>query len=171
MFGLSPLRCYKDNTFSREIQIGLTFRNTPWIVKMQRFAADGVWRVVYYEAARSGEKCTALCFCKVCVQRQFSLVNCSVCVLPENRVSWNTCVSRKKRNRINSWDYKLSHPSSVLARCAIRYIVQCPHARRGPLSRYPPYFLVTTQVDFHWKAMYRTLLATCGSAKMEYKDT
>ena len=25
MFGLSPLRCYKDNTFSREIQIALTF--------------------------------------------------------------------------------------------------------------------------------------------------
>ena len=85
--GLSPLRQDKDTTFSREIQIALTSRNTLRNVKMQRFAADGVWRVVYYEAARSGEKCTALCFCKVCVQRQFSLVNCSVCVLPENRVS------------------------------------------------------------------------------------
>ena len=46
MFGLSPLRCYKDNTFSREIQIALTFRNTPRNVKMQRFAAASLARVL-----------------------------------------------------------------------------------------------------------------------------
>ena len=48
--GLSPLRWYKDNTFSAEIQIALTLRNTPLIVTLQRFAADGVWRILYYEA-------------------------------------------------------------------------------------------------------------------------
>ena len=43
---------YKDTTFRREIQIALTFRNTPRNVKMQRFAADGGWLVLYYEARR-----------------------------------------------------------------------------------------------------------------------
>ena len=43
---------YKDTTFFREIQIALTFRNTPRNVKMQRFAADGVGQVLYYEAAQ-----------------------------------------------------------------------------------------------------------------------
>ena len=38
-YGLSPLRWYKDNTFSAEIQIELTFRNTLPSIKMQRFAA------------------------------------------------------------------------------------------------------------------------------------
>ena len=40
---------YKYTTFSREIQIALTSRNTPRNVKMQRFAADGVRQVLYYE--------------------------------------------------------------------------------------------------------------------------
>ena len=44
---------YKDTTFFAEIQIALTFRNTPRNVKMQRFAADGVGQVLYYEAAHS----------------------------------------------------------------------------------------------------------------------
>ena len=39
VYGLSPLRWYKDNTFSARIQIALTFRNTLANVKMQRFAA------------------------------------------------------------------------------------------------------------------------------------
>ena len=34
------------------MQIALTFRNNPPNVKMQRFAADGRWRVLYYEEAR-----------------------------------------------------------------------------------------------------------------------
>ena len=41
---------YKDTTFLGEIQIRLTFRNTSRNVKMQRFAADGVGHVLYYEA-------------------------------------------------------------------------------------------------------------------------
>ena len=49
VYGLSPLRCYKDTIFSREMQIALTFRNTPPNVKMQRFAADGLCDVLYYE--------------------------------------------------------------------------------------------------------------------------
>ena len=40
---------YKYTTFSREIQIALTFRNNRRNVKMQRFAADGGWQVLYYE--------------------------------------------------------------------------------------------------------------------------
>ena len=40
---------YKYTTFFAEIQISLTFRNTQATVKMQRFAADGGWRVLYYE--------------------------------------------------------------------------------------------------------------------------
>ena len=47
--GLPPFSYYKDNTFFREIQIALTLRNTPLTVKMQRFAAAKVWRVLYYE--------------------------------------------------------------------------------------------------------------------------
>ena len=50
IYGLSPLRKYKDNTFSHEDQIALTLRNTPLDIHLQRFAADGVWRVLYYEA-------------------------------------------------------------------------------------------------------------------------
>ena len=41
---------YKYTTFSAEIQIALTFRNTRWNVKMQRFAAARVRQVLYYEA-------------------------------------------------------------------------------------------------------------------------
>ena len=33
MFGLSPLRCYKDNTFLREIQIALTFEYNSEMLK------------------------------------------------------------------------------------------------------------------------------------------
>ena len=54
LYGLSPLRWYKDNTISAEIQIALTFRNTRANVKMQRFAAARIWRVLYYEG-RIGE--------------------------------------------------------------------------------------------------------------------
>ena len=42
---------YKDTTFFREIQIALTLRNILSTVNLQRFAAAGVWRVLYYEAA------------------------------------------------------------------------------------------------------------------------
>ena len=42
---------YKDTTFFLEIQIALTFRNSLQNVKMQRFAADGVARMLYYEGA------------------------------------------------------------------------------------------------------------------------
>ena len=52
--GFSPLRSYKDNTFSCKNQIALTFRNTPQMLKMWRFAADGVWQVLYYEAHLEG---------------------------------------------------------------------------------------------------------------------
>ena len=45
---------YKYTTFSCEIQIGLTFRNIPRNVKKQRFAADRVGHVLYYEAVYSG---------------------------------------------------------------------------------------------------------------------
>ena len=45
---LSSLQ-YKYTTFFAEIQIPLTFRNTLATVKMRRFAADGSWRVLYYE--------------------------------------------------------------------------------------------------------------------------
>ena len=45
---------YKDTAFSREIQIALTFRNTLGNVKMQRFAADGGGRVLYYGARTAG---------------------------------------------------------------------------------------------------------------------
>ena len=40
---------YKYTTFFAEIQIPLTFRNTPTKVKMRRFAAASLWRVLYYE--------------------------------------------------------------------------------------------------------------------------
>ena len=40
---------YKYTTFFREIQIALTFRNSPRNVKMQRFAAARVGHVLYYE--------------------------------------------------------------------------------------------------------------------------
>ena len=45
---------YKYTTFLGEIQIALTFRNTPRNVKMQRFAAASLRHVLYYEAG-SGE--------------------------------------------------------------------------------------------------------------------
>ena len=45
---------YKYTTFFAEIQIPLTFRNTLATVKMQRFAADGAWRVLYYEERMEG---------------------------------------------------------------------------------------------------------------------
>ena len=41
---------YKYTTFFAEIQIPLTFRNTLTTVKMRRFAAASLWRVLYYEA-------------------------------------------------------------------------------------------------------------------------
>ena len=41
----------KYTTFFAEIQIALTFRNNLPNVKMQRFAADVVSQVLYYEAA------------------------------------------------------------------------------------------------------------------------
>ena len=47
--GLPPFSYYKDNTFSTEIQIVLTLRNTPSNVKMQRCAATNVWQVLSYE--------------------------------------------------------------------------------------------------------------------------
>ena len=40
---------YKYTTFFAEIQIPLTFRNTRAKVKMRRFAAASIWRVLYYE--------------------------------------------------------------------------------------------------------------------------
>ena len=49
---------YKYTTFFAEIQIPLTFRNTLTTVKMRRFAADGVWRVLYYEERRDGGQTT-----------------------------------------------------------------------------------------------------------------
>ena len=49
---------YKYTTFFAEIQIALTFRNTHRIVKMQRFAADGVSPVLYYEASFGRERPT-----------------------------------------------------------------------------------------------------------------
>ena len=52
--GLPPFSSYKDNTFSAEIQIALTLRNSSSIVKMRRFAADGGWRVLSYEAGMEG---------------------------------------------------------------------------------------------------------------------
>ena len=45
---------YKDTTFSREIQIPLTFRNNPPNVKKTRFAADGGRQVLYYEGRMEG---------------------------------------------------------------------------------------------------------------------
>ena len=48
---------YKYTTFSREIQIALTSRNTPRNIKMQRFAADGGCHVLYYEARLAGCHC------------------------------------------------------------------------------------------------------------------
>ena len=45
---------YKYTTFFAEIQISLTFRNTQATVKMQRFAADGARRVLYYEERMEG---------------------------------------------------------------------------------------------------------------------
>ena len=45
---------YKYTTISREKQIALTFRNTSQLLKMQRFPADGVWRVLYCEAHLEG---------------------------------------------------------------------------------------------------------------------
>ena len=45
---------YKYTTFSGEIQIPLTFRNTLSTVKMRRFAADGARRVLYFEERMDG---------------------------------------------------------------------------------------------------------------------
>ena len=45
---------YKYTTFFAEIQTPLTFRNTLATVKMRRFAADGGWRVLYYEERMEG---------------------------------------------------------------------------------------------------------------------
>ena len=45
---------YKYTTFFAEIQIPLTFRNTPVKVKMRRFAADGARRMLYYEERMEG---------------------------------------------------------------------------------------------------------------------
>ena len=45
---------YKYTTFFAQIQIPLTFRNTLAKVKMQQFAADGGWRVLYYEEHMAG---------------------------------------------------------------------------------------------------------------------
>ena len=45
---------YKYTTFFAEIQIPLTFRNTLTTVKMRRFAAARVWRVLYYEELMDG---------------------------------------------------------------------------------------------------------------------
>ena len=45
---------YKYTTFFAELQIPLTFRNTPRIVKMQRFAAASLKRVLYYEVHMEG---------------------------------------------------------------------------------------------------------------------
>ena len=50
--GLPPLSSYKDNTFSAEIQIALTLRNTSLIVNLRRFAAARVGRVLYYEGGQ-----------------------------------------------------------------------------------------------------------------------
>ena len=40
---------YKYTTFSAEIQIALTFRNTATNVKKTRFAQTRGWQVLYYE--------------------------------------------------------------------------------------------------------------------------
>ena len=40
---------YKYTIFFAKIQIPLTFRNTYANVKMRRFAAASLWRVLYYE--------------------------------------------------------------------------------------------------------------------------
>ena len=53
MLGALSSSLYKDNTFSRKIQIVLTLRNALRNVKMQRFAADGVGHVLYYEGGIS----------------------------------------------------------------------------------------------------------------------
>ena len=45
---------YKYTTIFAEIQIPLTFRNTLAKVKMRRFAAASLWRVLYYEEAMAG---------------------------------------------------------------------------------------------------------------------
>ena len=45
---------YKDNAFFGEIQIALIFEYSHGNVKMQRFAADGVGRVLYYGARTAG---------------------------------------------------------------------------------------------------------------------
>ena len=45
---------YKYTTFFVGIQIPLTFRNTYAIVKMRRFAAASLGRVLYYEEAMAG---------------------------------------------------------------------------------------------------------------------
>ena len=52
--GLPPFPSYKENTYSAEVQIALTLRNSSSIVKMRRFAADGGWRVLSYEAGMEG---------------------------------------------------------------------------------------------------------------------
>ena len=57
--GLPPFSSYKDNTFSAEIQIALTLRNTPSDIHLQRFAADELWRVLYYEAHAEGRLLSA----------------------------------------------------------------------------------------------------------------
>ena len=49
---------YKYTTFFAEIQIPLTFRNTYATVKMRRFAAARVWRVLYYEELMDGGQIT-----------------------------------------------------------------------------------------------------------------
>ena len=45
---------YKYTIFFAETQIPLTFRNTPANVKMQRFAAASLLRVLYYEVHMEG---------------------------------------------------------------------------------------------------------------------
>ena len=49
--GLSPLRQYKDNTFSREMQIALTFRNNPRNVKRRVLHKTGF--AMYYITRRT----------------------------------------------------------------------------------------------------------------------
>ena len=54
VYGLSPLRQYKDKPFSCKIQITLTLRNIPPNVKMQRFAAARGCLVLYLQASVEG---------------------------------------------------------------------------------------------------------------------
>ena len=41
VYGLSPLRCYKDNTFSREMQIALTFEYKSEMLKCSDLQQTG----------------------------------------------------------------------------------------------------------------------------------